>query len=249
MTSESPLQWPVDAAHQTGDSSGRWRRPPDAFKKPSPKVVPRAPTESLGDVELLQLAMGETRRPNRSKALAHSLLTAAGGIGGLGGFLRARPSGASGLSAAQTYRLDAMLELGRRASRERLTGRRLAGHLDVQRWAQSRLSDLEHEEVWVLALDGSNRVRAEWAVGRGGLHGCGLLPADILRPVLRSAAAAMVLVHNHPSDDPTPSPEDVNMTRELVSGCRILGVTLLDHVVVSRSGSRSMAELGLVVDC
>lgn len=219
-----------------------------ATRKTAPRFprTPRRATTSLSDAELLQLVVDPPGRKGNDGRFAETLLMTAGGVGGLAGFIRARPGGALGITASQAYRLDAMLELGRRASRAQVRGSRITCRDDVQRWAASRLSDLEHEEVWILVLDGTNRLRAEYCVGRGGLHGCGLLPADILRPAVRSAATALILVHNHPSDDPTPSQEDVVMTRELVYGCRILGLALLDHVVVSRSGSRSLAELGVI---
>jgi DNA repair protein RadC len=95
-------------------------------------------------------------------------------------------------------------------------------------------------------MKASRRVEAEWCVARGGLHGCGLLPADVLRPVLRSATSAFILVHNHPSGDPTPSRDDVLMTRALQQACLTVGVTLVDHVIVSRSGSYSLAEACLM---
>lgn len=114
---------------------------------------------------------------------------------------------------------------------------------DVARWARPRLVELEHEELWLLCLDSRNGVKAELAVAKGGALGCSLTPSDILRPAVRSGASAVILVHNHPSGDPTPSPEDLHMTRTLAKACRIVGVTLVDHVVVARAGSSSIREL------
>src|SRR6185503_7379736 len=98
----------------------------------------------------------------------------------------------------------AALELGRRATLRALAEERVSvGSYDaVVDWARPRLATLDHEEVWFLALDGKNGLRAARCVARGGLHGCALTPRDILRPALREAASAIVLVHNHPSGDP-----------------------------------------------
>ncbi len=223
------------------------------------------PPEGLSDQELLQsvLTMVLGTRPGKHSPTpsetAASLLQELRGMGGLGQCLhsfyaldesaksarRRTRKGNPLLSPHQLNRLAAIIELGRRVCRSPLTGRQLKSHTEVQAWATGRLTDLEHEEVWVLAVGSSSRVVAEWCVGRGGLHGCGLLPSDILRPTLRSGAPALVLVHNHPSGDPTPSREDVIMTKTLHQACKTVGVILLDHVIVSRNGSQSLAEGGL----
>lgn len=221
------------------------------------------PPESQNDHELLQcvLAMVLGRGPSRSldaRETASRLLQEFGGVGGLRQCMhllspsRAMPSGKAprtncppALTPLQLNRLAAIIELGRRVCRSPLQGRQLKSHTDVQAWATGRLTDLEHEEVWILAVTSSSRVLGEWCVGKGGLHGCGLLPSDILRPAVRAGTPALVLVHNHPSGDPTPSREDVAMTRTLHEACKAVGVILLDHVIVSRNGSQSLAERGL----
>lgn len=148
-----------------------------------------------------------------------------------------------GVGEAKAARILAALELGVRASVHPPERPRVSSLDDVVRWARPRLVGLEHEELWLLCLDPRNGVKAEIAVARGGALGCSLTPADILRPAVRNGASAVILVHNHPSGDPTPSQEDLHMTRTLARACRIVGVTLLDHVVVARSGSSSIREL------
>jgi DNA repair protein RadC len=101
--------------------------------------------------------------------------------------------------------------------------------------------------MWVVCLDGRNRVRASRRVAQGGLHGCAVLPRDILRVAVREAASAIVLVHNHPSDDPTPSSEDLVMTRRVCDAAAVVGVPLVDHVIVAPSGRyTSMLDLGVL---
>jgi DNA repair protein RadC len=148
-----------------------------------------------------------------------------------------------GIGDAKAARLLAALELGRRAQEVGLGGRRIESIEDVAKWARPRLARLEHEELWLLCLDAKNTVKAEVMVARGGALGCSLLPADILRPAVRNGASALILVHNHPSGDATPSRDDLRMTRALGRACRQVGVTLLDHVVVARSGASSIAEI------
>lgn len=117
----------------------------------------------------------------------------------------------------------------------------------VARWARPRLAHLEHEELWVLLLDGRNRLRHAVRAAQGGQHACSLTPADVLRPAVRGAASALVLVHNHPSGDPTPSREDVAMTRAVAAACEVVAIPLMDHVIVARDGASSLLEQGLLV--
>lgn len=144
-----------------------------------------------------------------------------------------------GVGDAKAARVLAALELGARAAREAVERTSIASVEDVERWALPRLARLEHEELWLLCLDVKNRLLAEVEVARGGALGCSLSPADVLRPAVRHGAAAIVIVHNHPSGDPTPSRDDMLMTRALGRACRVVGIPLLDHVVVARGGACS----------
>lgn len=136
-------------------------------------------------------------------------------------------------------RLAALTELVRRLNSSERSATHIRSASDVLLWASPRLVHLEHEELWLLCVDGNHVLTAAERVAQGGLHGCGVTARDVLRPAVRNAAAAVVVVHNHPSGDPTPSLEDVAMTEQLAQACNILGVPLLDHVVVARAGARS----------
>ncbi len=196
---------------------------------------------SLADLELVALLLGEPRKNSRRVRDAGRLLDE---LGGLLGLSRQSPH-SLGITPQRAVRLSAALELGRRAALERDSERResIQSFGAVERWARPRLANLDHEEVWLLALDGKNALRTAERVGQGGAHGCALTPRDILGPALRHAASAIVLVHNHPSGEPRPSPEDVAMTRAVAEASSVVGIPLLDHVVVARSGAASIFEL------
>jgi DNA repair protein RadC len=98
--------------------------------------------------------------------------------------------------------------------------------------------NVPHEQVWLILLDGKNAILGVVRLGEGGLHGCALRPADVFRPVLVAGASGCVLIHNHPSGDPTPSASDLEMTRSLASVGESLGVHVLDHVIVTRDAAR-----------
>jgi DNA repair protein RadC len=141
---------------------------------------------------------------------------------------------------ASARRIAAAFELGRRATRDGIAPTSVASSADVAAWAATRLVGLDHEELWLLALDGRSRLRAVRCVARGGLHGMGVRAADPIRLALRAAASGFVLVHNHPSGDPAPSAEDVEFTRRVAAAAAVVGTPLLDHVVVASEGFSSV---------
>lgn len=204
--------------------------------------------EALTDVELVALLLGTGALGASASLVAAKLLDEAGGLAGvmrLGAHALAR---SRGVGPARAARVTAALELGRRAHIALSSNERdVVGSFDaVVGWARPRLAVLDHEEVWVLCLDGRNGLKSARRVAQGGLHGCALGPRDVLRPALRDGASAIVLVHNHPSGDPAASPEDVQMTRALADACETVGVALLDHVIVARGGASSLLELGVL---
>jgi DNA repair protein RadC len=189
----------------------------------------------------------EGARAERASELAATLLCDHGGYAGLARatveeletYLATTPHlGRPPRACAR--RIAAAFELGRRVAIDGVAPRAITSSADVARWASGRLTCLDHEELWLLALDGRSRLRAIRCVARGGLHGMGVRPADPLRLALRAAASGFVLVHNHPSGDPTPSAEDVAFTRRVAGAAVIVGMPLLDHVVVSREGFSSV---------
>jgi DNA repair protein RadC len=93
------------------------------------------------------------------------------------------------------------------------------------------------ENFVALYLDGRNRIMGSEVVSRGGLHGCAITPAEVFRGAIVACASAVILGHNHPSGDPTPSRDDLEMTRAAVAAGKMLGIPILDHVVVTREGA------------
>lgn len=103
------------------------------------------------------------------------------------------------------------------------------------------------ERMYVVMLDGRNRCIGLHEVARGGLHGCAVSTRDVLRAAVMAHAAAFVLVHNHPSGDPTPSVEDVAMTRAVAEAAAVVGVPLVDHVIIgSWERFSSLLDLGVL---
>jgi DNA repair protein RadC len=199
--------------------------------------------EALSDTELLALLLRTGARGADALSVAAHLL---GRHGGLLGLARAGPrdlGAAPGVGPAKCATLRASLELGRRLAARRLAaGASIRSPADVFQHFHSRLRDAPHERFLVILLDGRHRVMREELVSQGTLTASLVHPREVFRPALRESAAALVLVHNHPSGDPTPSREDREVTERLVRAGEILGVPVLDHVVVAERGFVSLRE-------
>jgi DNA repair protein RadC len=153
--------------------------------------------------------------------------------------------GVRGVGAATAARVAAALELGRRAASEAPDDEdAVHGPADVFRRMGSRLRDLPQEEFHALLLNTRHRVLREVAVTRGILDASLVHPREVFRLAVVEGAAGVILVHNHPSGDPTPSPEDRAVTRQLAEAGRALGIPVLDHVIVGDGSWRSLAEDG-----
>ena len=153
--------------------------------------------------------------------------------------------GLAGLGPAKSASLVAACEIGRRLATRRLeVGARIHGPADVHRHFFERLRDCESEHFHALLLDGRHRVMGEVLVSQGTLTASLVHPRAVFRAAIRRCAAALVLVHNHPSGDPEPSDEDRQVTERLVRAGEVLGIRVLDHVVVAERGYHSFREAG-----
>jgi DNA repair protein RadC len=204
--------------------------------------------DSLADAELVAVLLGTGRKGRSVLRVASDLLEQTAGLPGLARMGLHAIAEAPGVGLVKAARISAGFELGRRIllRSNGSTRLNLASSAEVARWARLRLSDLDHEQVWVLALDGRNGLRAARRVAEGGLHGCAVDPRDVLRAAVREAASAFVLVHNHPSGDPTPSEEDIELTQMVGRAASVLGTPLVDHVIVAGERHASLFDLGIV---
>jgi DNA repair protein RadC len=204
--------------------------------------------ESLGDAELIAIVLGTGYAGVPVGVLAAMLMEEHGSLAGLARTGLGELIDRAGIGMAKGARLAAAVELGRRvafaASLEAST--KLPDREAVEAWARPRLATIDHEELWMLALDGRHGLRAARRVASGGIHGLHVAPRDALRIAVREAASAIVLVHNHPSGDPAPSGEDVAFTHAVAEAARVVGTPLLDHVIVARRRASSLLELGLL---
>ncbi len=204
--------------------------------------------DSLDDRALVGVLLGKASGGRPSEAVAGELLDKAGGVVGMA---RCGPhvfAAHPGVGIARALRLAAAIEVGRRlARRAPVSTESFDDPAQVAELLGPRIGSLIHEEMWVLSLDGANRLRGLRRVAQGGLHSMSVVPGDVLRAALWDGAVAFILAHNHPSGRLEASPEDVETTVRLAACGQQLGIPMLDHVIVTAGGNYlSMAELGVL---
>lgn len=153
-----------------------------------------------------------------------------------------------GVGPARAAALLACLELGRRAACRTSEGRPvISTPEDVVRVCGPQLAGMDREHFWALALNTKNQLLKTIEVSIGSLNASIVHPRELFKDAVRMSAASVVVVHNHPSGDPTPSGADTQLTRRLVRAGDVLGIEVLDHVVIGDGGAHSsMRELGLM---
>jgi DNA repair protein RadC len=224
-------------------SPARRARPPEGPRERLDLLGP----EALSDAELVALLLRTGERGADALAVAEELLARLGGLRGLAGAARRELRSVAGVGPVKGASLEAALEIGRRVATRRLrVGDVVLGPEDVFRHFHARLRDAPHERFLVLLLDGRHRVLREVVTSQGTLTASLVHPREVFRPALREAAAALILVHNHPSGDPAPSREDREVTARLARAGEILGVPVLDHVIVAEHGWASLREQGVL---
>jgi len=240
----------VSRRQSTGRRAGAGRRIsawPEA-ERPREKLL-WSGSDTLSNVELLAilLRVGHASTGETAVDLARALLASCGSLRRLERAsvrsLCARP----GIGMAKAVQVKAALELAKRFHEEPLQrGRPLRSSRDVYRHYRGRLEALRQEAVYVVLLDVKNRILGESKVSEGSLSASIVHPREVFRPVIEESAAAVILVHNHPSGDPTPSAEDLTITERLRQVGEVMGVKILDHLIIGAGCYASFVERGLL---
>ena len=203
---------------------------------------------ALSSAELLAVLLGSGTANSSALQVGQLLLAAAGGS------LRrmamqpvASLTATCGVGMARAVTVHAALELGRRlASEVRDDGAPVRSPRDVARLFAPRLEDLPVEEFHVAVLDAQHRLERDVTVTRGILTSSLVHPREVFREAIAERAAAVILVHNHPSGDPTPSADDRLVTEQLVAAGKLLDIPVHDHIIIGRGRYISFAETGLL---
>jgi len=200
--------------------------------------------EVLNDAELIAILLRVGMKGASAVQIGQRLLYLFGGLDGLHRASFAEMCNVEGVGPAKAAQIKAAIEVGRRISKKKPEERRLiSSPQDVADQVQYKMAALEQEELWVLLLDTRNHHLRTEHLYRGSLNASTVRPAEIFKAGIRHNAAALIIVHNHPSGDPSPSPEDVNLTRMLIEAGKMLELPILDHVVVGSRGTASIKTL------
>ncbi|MFI3294406.1 MAG: DNA repair protein RadC [Rikenellaceae bacterium] len=203
---------------------------------------------ALSDAEILSLLLGAGNSQRTPLELATQLLEdAQGSLVSLSRMTPAQINISEGIGASRAILVSAALELGRRRQAEGVMHKeKILGSRDIIDLFSPLLRDLPHEEVWLLLLTGSKRIIDRVLLSKGGSSNSAVDIRVVARIALERKASGVVLVHNHPHGDPTPSSHDIDITRRVSNGLMLLDIRLLDHIIIGDSASSSCAELGLL---
>jgi DNA repair protein RadC len=200
-------------------------------------------------MELLAITLRAGRNGESVLSLAQRMLEEMNGLQGLARATVGELTQVPGIGRVRAVEIKAALELGRRAlatapaDRPRVTSPAEAADLLIP-----EMMYLEQEHLRVLLLNTRNRVLRTATIYIGSLNTSVIRVGEIFRAAIRENAAALIVAHNHPSGDPTPSPEDVRVTRELHRAGQLLGIDVLDHIVIGQQRFVSLKECGLGFD-
>ena len=208
----------------------------------------------MSDAEILAVILGTGHADSGDTAvdLARRMLKGFGDGAHAPGTLRrlaeASPEelrGFRGVGSAKAAAIIAAVELGKRIGSDRLEGPSIRGPGDVADIVGPDMATLDREHFRVLLLNAKNTVTAIEDVTIGGLDSSMVHPREVFKSPIRRSAAAVILVHNHPSGDPTPSPQDVKVTRRLIRAGNLLGIEVLDHVIIGDGRHCSLRGRGM----
>jgi DNA repair protein RadC len=201
---------------------------------------------ALSTAELLAIVLRVGVGGESALAMARRLLSTYDGLPGLARASFAELRAERGLGNAKTAQLKAALELGRRmllaTPEDRLVVRSPS---DVAQLLMAEMAHLEQENFRVLYLDTRNRLLGSETVYIGSLNASHIRVAEVFRDAIKRNCAAIIVAHNHPSGDPSPSPEDVEVTRQLVAAGNLLSLEVLDHLIIGQQRFVSLRERGL----
>ncbi|MCC2547657.1 DNA repair protein RadC [Hymenobacter sp. BT175] len=241
MAGTTPAPKPYQAAQ--GFSIKSWAEE----DRPREKLLLKG-RAALSDAELLAILLGSGTAKLSAVDVAKLILAATGNdLNELARLSIKELMRHKGIGEAKAITIVAALELGRRrkdadaAARAIITCSR-----DIYHVIRPHLQDLPHEEFWVVLLNRANRVMRKVSISRGGVAGTVADPKLIFKEALEQLASSIILVHNHPSGNRSPSTADIALTRKLKEGGMLLDLPILDHLIYTDQGYYSFADEGLL---
>ena len=203
---------------------------------------------TLTNPELLALLIGSGTKEDSSLSLAVSVLSLGGGsVRGLSNMQPEELMSLKGIGSASACRIAAAIELGRRISaappRKKI---KLMGVSEAAGLFMEEMRHLQQEKLRVAMINAKGELMAMEDVALGGLYSASASPREIFANAVRKGAYGVILAHNHPSGDPTPSVDDLSVTKTISAAGRLLGIDLIDHIIIGDGRFVSLKEMGVI---
>jgi DNA repair protein RadC len=229
-------------------ASGHAIRETPMAERPRERLALRGPS-GLTSAELIGLLWGSGIRGRSAVDLAADAMAVHDGLAGLARATDLELAAIAGVGPVKAAQLVAAFELGRRLMADWPVGRwSIRGPHDIADRLVLQMGRLEREELRVVILDSKNHVLRVQTVYQGNVSSSLVRVGELYRDAVRLSAASLILVHNHPSGDPTPSPDDLHLTAEALAAGRLLDIGLLDHLVIGHDAYVSLRDRGVDFD-
>ena len=219
-----------------------------AEERPREKLLQQG-VSVLSDAELLALIIRTGSAADKTSAVdqARQMLATFGSLRALAAATTTELCRQNGIGPAKAAEIQALFELGRRFARQQIRpGDRFTSSNDIFDHYHEKLRDRKKEVFLSLLLDSKNRLLREIQVSEGSLNASIVHPREVFAPIIRESAAAVLFIHNHPSGDPTPSREDIDLTERLAEAGKLMGVRVLDHIIIGNGSYVSFCDRGLL---
>ncbi len=202
-------------------------------------------SENLSTAELLALVLRTGSKQQTALDLANKLLTHYQGISCLANYSVEELQQIKGIGLAKSTQLKAVAELSKRLMIAGANLKKISSPQDVAELLIPKIGYGYQEKFLVVALDTKNQIIGVKEIFKGSLNTSIVHPREVFRYVIKKAAASIIIAHNHPSGDLSPSLEDINLTKKLVSVGKIVGIEVLDHLIIGKQRYSSLKEKNL----
>ncbi|KXS48249.1 RadC family protein [Halanaerobium congolense] len=214
-------------------------------ERPREKLLKKG-SKYLSTAELLALVIRTGNRERTAVELAQDLLNFYGGLEGIQDLSCEELQQINGIGTAKAAQIKAVIELSSRITALKNQQKDLVSNpIQAAELLAGEMRFLKQEVLRVILLDVKNKVISVPEISRGGLSSSIVHPREVFKEAIRRSSAAMILVHNHPSGDPTPSSDDLSITKKLVKTGKIIGIEVIDHIVIAGDKYLSFKEKGL----
>jgi DNA repair protein RadC len=203
--------------------------------------------QGLPDYEILELLLFRSIPQRDVKPLAKELIARFGSLSGVLGARRERLTEVKGVGDSVAADLKLVEAAGRRLARQSIQDKPVLGSWkDVIDYCHAAMAHADRETFRILFLDKRNHLITDEVQGVGTVDHTPVYPREVIRRALEVSATAIILVHNHPSGDPTPSNADIRMTQDIIAIAGPMGISVHDHIIIGRNGHASLRELKLI---